>query len=174
MIPVPSIFDDDRESVAIGPGGSLVLTITGPPEHLGAHYNADAMACRQMLLTAPFNLHKLRCKKITTQLRRGIRRRQCQQEPPSDRRPRSHLRALVHHGTDQRRHQTTSPHYRTQCTRPTLFVAGQPTTIGALRVPVDRDEGVGVTYLPSYSMCPKSDLHGGEAKTYARDTANIA
>jgi hypothetical protein len=36
MIPVPSIFDDDPGSVAIGPGGSLVIAITGLPDHLEA------------------------------------------------------------------------------------------------------------------------------------------
>ena len=55
-----------------------------------------------------------------------------------------------------------------------LFVVDQPATIGALPVAVTRGEGVLVAYLPGLAMRRIADLHAGEAKTDARDTAIIA
>jgi hypothetical protein len=55
-----------------------------------------------------------------------------------------------------------------------LFVVDQPATIGALPVAVARDEGVLVAYLPGLAMRRIADLHASEAKTDARDAADIA
>lgn len=55
-----------------------------------------------------------------------------------------------------------------------LLVVDQPATIGALPVAVARSEGVFVGYLPGLAMHRIADLHGGEAKTDARDAAIIA
>lgn len=55
-----------------------------------------------------------------------------------------------------------------------LLVVDQPVTIGALPVAVARSEGVFVGYLPGLAMHRIADLHGGEAKTDARDAAIIA
>lgn len=55
-----------------------------------------------------------------------------------------------------------------------LFVVDQPATIGALPVAVAQADNVLVGYLPGLSMRRIADLHPGEAKTDARDTAIIA
>lgn len=55
-----------------------------------------------------------------------------------------------------------------------LFVVDQPASIGALPIAVARAEGIAVAYLPGLAMRRIADLHAGEAKTDARDTAIIA
>ncbi|TFC90417.1 MULTISPECIES: IS110 family transposase [Cryobacterium] len=55
-----------------------------------------------------------------------------------------------------------------------LFVVDQPATIGALPIAVAQSENVLVGCLPGRAMRRIADLHGGEAKTDARDAAIIA
>ncbi|MFF1570602.1 IS110 family transposase [Streptomyces sp. NPDC058293] len=55
-----------------------------------------------------------------------------------------------------------------------LVVVDQPASIGALPLAVARDAGCRVAYLPGLTMRRIADLYPGEAKTDARDAANIA
>lgn len=55
-----------------------------------------------------------------------------------------------------------------------LLIVDQPATIGALPVAVAQAAGALVGYLPGLAMRRIADLHPGEAKTDARDTAIIA
>ena len=55
-----------------------------------------------------------------------------------------------------------------------LVVVDQPASIGALPLPVARDAGCRVAYLPGLTMRRIADLYPGEAKTDARDAFVIA
>ncbi|TGD36740.1 hypothetical protein EB834_18280 [Brevibacterium aurantiacum] len=56
----------------------------------------------------------------------------------------------------------------------TLLVVDQPATTGALPVGVAQAGSITVAYLPGLAMRRIADLHPGEAKTEAQETAIIA